>query len=74
MEHMREEERERAHERASEPNDPGSPPPLSIWALFIGEVERVVYTLFQCWGDILQIGPQIFTTRSLETVLKSLYL
>jgi hypothetical protein len=39
---MRGERREREHTVA---NVPASPPP-SPWALFIGEVERVVYILF----------------------------
>jgi hypothetical protein len=63
-------EKEREHTGA---NGQASPPP-SPWALFIGEVEMVVYILFHWWGEILQVGPQIFTTRSLEAVIKSLYL
>jgi hypothetical protein len=34
------------------PNGQVSPPP-SPWALFIGEVERVVYILFHWYGEIL---------------------
>jgi hypothetical protein len=49
-------------------------PPLSPWALFIGEVEITVYILFHWWSEILQVCPQIFTTRSLEVVIKCLYL
>jgi hypothetical protein len=64
----------REEERASEPNDPGSPLPSSPWALFIREVERVVYILFHWWYEILQVGPKIFTTRSLEATINSLYL
>jgi hypothetical protein len=48
--------------------------PSSPWAVFIGEVERVVYLLFYWWGKILQVGLQIFTTRSLKAAMKSLYI
>jgi hypothetical protein len=68
-----EREREGEGERAHESKWPGSPSP-SPWALFIGEVEMVVYILFHWWGEILQVGPQIFTTRALEALIKSLYL
>jgi hypothetical protein len=63
-------EKEREHMGA---NGQASPPP-SPWALYIGDVEMDVYILFHWWDEILQVGHQIFTTRSLEAVIKSLYL
>jgi hypothetical protein len=46
--------------------------------LFLGfiyrGVEMNVYILFHWWGEILQVCPQIFTTRYLEAVFKFLYL
>jgi hypothetical protein len=44
------------------------------WALFIGEVEMVVYILFYWLGEMLQVGHQIYTTWSLKVVIKSIYL
>jgi hypothetical protein len=72
--HERREEIEREREYIGANEQMSRPLPPCSWAIFIGEVERVVYILFNWWGEILQVGPQIFITRSLEAVIKSLYL
>jgi hypothetical protein len=64
-------ERERESIREQTSKCPGLPS-LNPWTLFIWEVEMDVYILLYWWGEILQVIPQIFITRSLEDVIKSL--
>jgi hypothetical protein len=68
---MRGERREKGRAHGSKWPGLSSPSP---WALFIGEVKMAIYSLFHWWGEILHLGPQIFTKRSLKAVKVPIHL